>query len=152
MLKHILIMYKLFLLVTLTTIFIPYAFARDTISDYSIVETMELEQTKAGLGDTVSFYFGNQPHKEVSQTFGEISANKKTNAFNKSDKEACQWVFLSAMIALRDRALAEGGNAVINIRSNYRDNLTSSEATYKCGAGAVMAGVALVGTVVKIEK
>ncbi|MDE1308731.1 hypothetical protein L9W77_17725 [Vibrio aestuarianus] len=77
---------------------------------------------------------------------------KKTNAFNKTDEEACNWVFLSAMIALKDRAIKEGGNAVVNIKSNYKNNLTSSNDTFQCGAGAVMAGVALSGEVVKLKK
>jgi uncharacterized protein YbjQ (UPF0145 family) len=87
----------------------------------------------------------------VSRDLGESRTNKKTNAFGKSDKEACQWVFLSAMIALHNRALEQGGNAVINIKSNYRNNLTVSDTTFQCGAGALMSGVALVGTVVRLE-
>jgi len=39
---------------------------------------------------------------------------------------------------------------VINIRSNYRNNETSSATDYTCGAGAVIAGVALKGDVVRI--
>ncbi|MBF4217373.1 excinuclease, partial [Vibrio anguillarum] len=56
------------------------------------------------------------------------------------------------MIALKDRAIKEGGNAVVNIKSNYKNNLTSSNDTFQCGAGAVMAGVALSGEVVKLKK
>lgn len=73
------------------------------------------------------------------------------NAFNKTDEKACNWAFLSAMIALKDRAVREGGNAVINIKSNYKNNLTSSEKTFQCGAGALMAGVALTGEVVTLK-
>lgn len=94
----------------------------------------------------------DQEHPKVLKDFGEFRTSKKTNAFMKSDAEACQWVFASALIALRDRAIKEGGNAVINIKSNYGDNMTSSNETFQCGAGAIMAGVALVGTVVKIEE
>ncbi len=46
---------------------------------------------------------------------------------------------------LKQRANDLGANAVINIKSNYRNNLTSSETQYTCGAGAIMSGVALVG-------
>jgi uncharacterized protein YbjQ (UPF0145 family) len=53
------------------------------------------------------------------------------------------------MESLKERAIREGGNAVINIRSNYRNNMTSSNTTFKCGSAAFVAGVALVGTVVK---
>jgi uncharacterized protein YbjQ (UPF0145 family) len=55
------------------------------------------------------------------------------------------------MIALKKRAIKEGGNAVVDIKSNYKNNLTSSSETFQCGAGAVMAGVALTGKVVTLE-
>ena len=147
-------MKRLLLIGSLMTSFIAMgAVARDDIGDYSFDEAMALEQSKEALGNDILFYFGNQqPRGEITQIFGEFQSNKKTNAFNKSDKEACQWVFLSAMISLRDRALREGGNAVINIKSNYRNNETISNETFKCGAGAFIAGTTLLGTVVTIEE
>lgn len=126
------------------------AFARDDVGNYSIQDALSQDAAKSKLGDDVRFYFGEQKHSAVKQNLGEFKTNKKTNAFNKSDEEACQWVFLSAMLALKDRAVKEGGNAVINIKSNYRNNLTSSSETFQCGAGAVIAGVALTGEVVKL--
>lgn len=128
------------------------AFARDTQADYSIKEALDRDTFQDRLSSDVKFYFGSQKHGAVLQSFGEAKTNKKTNAFNKSDEEACQWAFLSALIALRDRAIKDGGNAVINIQSNYKDKLTSSNDTFRCGAGGLMAGVALTGTVVKIKE
>ena len=128
------------------------AYARDTIGDYSIQEAMDLEQSKSALGDNIKFFFGDQSHGKVAKTFGEFRTSKKTNAFNKTDKAACQWAFLSAMVSLKDRAIREGGNAVIDIKSNYKNHITSSSSTFQCGSGAIIAGVALVGTVVKIGK
>ena len=43
--------------------------------------------------------------------FSFIKTNKKTNAFNKSDLEACQWVFLSALKDFKQMAVRAGGNA-----------------------------------------
>ena len=126
-------------------------FARDTVSDYSVEEALSVEKIKDRLGTEIKFYFGNQEHGQIVKNLGEFRTNKKTNAFNKSDKEACQWVFLSALLSLKERAVREGGNAVINIKSNYKDNLTSSDDNFKCGAGALIAGVALIGTVVEVS-
>jgi len=146
-------MKTLFVLLMLNLFLVPFSsYARDDINDYIIKEALDLEQSKSKLGEKIKFYFGDQAHGEIVKTFGEFSTNKKTNAFNKSDLEACQWVFLSAMISLRDRAVREGGNAVINIKSNYKNNLTSSKDTFQCGAGTFVAGVALVGTVVKLNQ
>lgn len=102
------------------------------------------------LDGTIKLYFGNQKHAKPVAQYGEWSTNKKTNAFNKSDREACEWVFLSAVLELQERARKEGGNAVINIKSNYKNTLTVSDTEYMCGAGNLMAGVALTGTVVKL--
>ena len=127
------------------------SFARDDIGAYSIETALNSEVAKAKLGTDIQFYFGEQKHPKVLSDFGEFKTNKKTNAFNKTDEEACDWVFLSAMIALKDRAVKEGGNAVIDIKSNYKSNLTSSEKTFQCGAGTMVAGVALTGKVVKLK-
>ena len=121
--------------------------ARDDVGDYPVAEALN----NSALGSNISFYFGDTKHPDIVKNYGEFRTNKKTNAFNKTDTEACNWAFLSAMKALRDRALKEGGNAVVNIRSNYKNNTTSSEENFKCGAGKFVAGVALVGSVVTIK-
>lgn len=126
------------------------SFARDTLHDFPIASVMAGEKAKSKLSG-VKFYFGDQKPGKVKKRFGVFSTNKKTNAFGKSDQEACEHVFLSAMIQLHQRALSLGGNAVINIKSNYKNNLTTSNETYKCGAGNVIAGVALQGEVVTLK-
>lgn len=146
-------MKKIIFLMVVSLYFASFgAYARDDVSNYSIKDALNTADAKAKLGSDVKFYFGGQPHGKVSKSYGEVKTNKKTNAFNKSDEKACQWTFLSAMIALRDRALRDGGNAVINIKSNYRNKESSNNETFQCGSGALMAGVALMGTVVKTEK
>ncbi|QYJ87662.1 excinuclease [Shewanella mesophila] len=134
------------------TLFSSFAFARDDIGAYSITEVLSSETAKAKLGSDVQFYFGEQTYTEPLQKMGDLRTNKKTNAFNKSDKEACEWVFLSALIALKKSAVKQGGNAIVNIKSNYKNHLTSSEETFQCGAGTMIAGVALTGEVVKLAE
>lgn len=129
----------------------PGSYARDTLQSFSVQEVLSSADGKAKLGDSVKFAFGKTSVGSVAKNHGEFRTNKKTNAFGKSDEKACKWAFLSAMITLRDRALSEGGNAVVNIRSNYKNNTTSSKTTFQCGAGAVLAGVALIGDVVTLN-
>ncbi len=126
------------------------AMARNDVADFSIADIMSQEQGKEALGNDVRFYFGDQRHGRILKSWGEVSTNKKTNAFLKSDQEACNRAFLSAMITLKKRALKEGGNAVVKIKSNYNRKVTNSSTTFQCGAGNIMAGVALLGTVVKL--
>lgn len=127
------------------------ALARDDIKEFSIADALATEQAKSILGDNVKFYFGNQAHGAVNKKFGEYGSNKKTNAFGKSSRQACEWAFLSALKSLREKAERQGANAVVNIRSNYKSNTTSSNETFKCGSGAVVAGVALLGETVEIK-
>jgi len=127
------------------------AFARNDLLTFPIQDVLKSEDAKERLSGRVKFYFGSQDSGEVSRDFGEYRTNKKTNAFNKSDLKACNWSFLSALIALEKRALREGGNAVVNIQSNYKNNEFSSETEFECGAGNIIAGVALKGTVVKLK-
>lgn len=127
------------------------ALARDTVESYSVDEALALPKAKEILGSEVKFYFGESKYGRVATDYGVFKTNKKTNAFNKSDKEACQWVFLSAMKALKDRAQRSGGNAVVEIKSNYKGNLTVANDTFRCGAGTFVAGVALTGKVVKLK-
>ena len=136
------------LVVTLTS---NFAVARNDLQSFSIQGALSQEQAKEKVGNEVRFYFGNQKHGKILKNWGEVATNKKTNAFMKDDQEACTWAFLSALISLRDRALKEGGNAVVNIRSNYKGKVTSSETTFQCGVGNVIAGVALKGKVVKLR-
>jgi uncharacterized protein YbjQ (UPF0145 family) len=100
----------------------------------------------------IDFYFGDQKHPQVLEDLGEFSTNKKTNAFAKSDKKACEWVFLSALLQLQERARNLNANAVINIKSNYKYREFASETEFECGAGHIMAGVALKGRIVKLAK
>lgn len=103
------------------------------------------------LDSDVKLYFGEQSYPKPSKQMGTFVSNKKTNAFNKSDEEACQWVMLSALLALQERAVREGGNAVVDIVSYYKKNKMSSETEYECHAGKLMAGVALQGRVVRFD-
>ncbi len=126
------------------------ALARDDVGAYPIADVMNNPEYAARLAG-VKFFFADQPHPQVAQSFGEFQSNKKTNAFNKSDKEACEWAFLSALLSFHQRALSSGGDAVVNITGYYKKIAFTSQTEFQCGAGATMAGVTLKGTVVKLK-
>ncbi|HQU88520.1 MAG TPA: excinuclease ATPase subunit [Denitromonas sp.] len=139
-------------LIGLVAIVSQPVFARDTHHNFPLSDAMSASAAQDKLDPEIKFFFGTQRHPKVIKRIGEWGTNKKTNAFGKDDKVACEWAFLSAMLELQERVKKEGGNAVINIKSNYRGKETSSNETYECGAGAIMAGVALKGTVVRISR
>jgi uncharacterized protein YbjQ (UPF0145 family) len=113
---------------------------------------MEVKDAKDKLDGSIKFFFGNQPTPPVITKLGSDVSNRKTNAFGKSDEKACNWAFLSAMVALEKRAQQLGANAVINIVSYYQKEVMSSATEFECHAGAIIAGVALKGDFVKISE
>ncbi|GAA6154085.1 excinuclease ATPase subunit [Pseudoteredinibacter isoporae] len=131
-------------------LFSSVCLARDTTHFFPIEEAMTSSDAKAKLNAGITFHFASSP--SGAKVITSAVANRKTNAFGKSDEKACKWVFLSAMIALQDRAVKEGADAVTNIVSYYKKNERSSETEYECHAGAIMAGVALKGDIVKLKK
>jgi hypothetical protein len=128
------------------------AAARDEQKLYPLRQALNSPAAQAKLDPGVKLYFGRQGHPPIARTIGVWPTNKKTNAFAKSDLQACEWAFLSAVIALQERARKQGGNAVVNIVSNYKNVITSSETEYVCGAGGLIAGVALKGRVVNLGR
>lgn len=122
--------------------------ARNDVLNFPLSNIMGTEKAKEVLHD-VPVYFAGQKHAAISKNWGEVSTNRKTNAFGKSDEEACQWVLLSALKVLQEAAQKRGYDAVVNIRSNYQNKEFTSATEFQCGAGAIMAGVALKGDLVK---
>jgi uncharacterized protein YbjQ (UPF0145 family) len=128
------------------------AHARDTKHLLPIAAAMATKDANERLEGSVKFFFGKQEYPKVVAKLGSDISNRKTNAFGKSDEKACNWAFLSAMIALERRAKQLGANAVVNIVSYYRKVEMSSTTDFECHAGAVVAGVALKGEFVRIEE
>lgn len=127
------------------------AAAADRIVMLPIITALNSPEALARLGDSPKFYFGAQAIPPVAAELGEGATNKKTSAFGKSDEQACNWVFLSAMLQLKKRAEELGADAVVNIVSNYKRSEMSSETEVECHAGTMMAGVALKGDFVKLK-
>ena len=133
------------LLATLVIIGLPQqTFSRDDRLRFQIDDAMTTVAAQNRL-QGIEFYFGDQKHPEVLKDLGEFYTNKKTNAFAKSDKQACEWVFLSALMQLQERARNLNANAVINIKSYYKYLEFASETDFECGAGPCLGGVALSG-------
>lgn len=132
----------------LSTLAATAAEARDDRLKFPVAAALASPAAQGKISPSIKLVFGKTP--KASKTLGTFTSNKKTNFFNKSDQEGCDWAFLSAAIALQERAMKSGGNAVVGITSVYRNNEFSSETEYECGAGSVLGGVALRGTVVTL--
>lgn len=129
----------------------PVAHARETRVELPLQELVDSADAKAaGIDGSVRFYLAGQKTPKVASRMGDDVTNKKTNAANKSDEQACRWVALSALKALQDGAKSRGANAVVDIVSFYKKNEFKSASHYECHAGAILAGVALKGTYAKL--
>ena len=126
------------------------SFAADDVVMLPIANAISMPEAQQKLGNSTKFYFATQPATRVIQTFGKFVANPKTNAFAKTEGTACDWVFLSALISLRDQAQSVGANAVINIESYYNKREVPSQTEFECHKGFLMAGVALRGDAVRL--
>ncbi len=126
------------------------AYAADVFEKYRIDDAMNIPKVSSQLSGDIEFYWGDQPHPPIAQTYGTFKTSKRTSALGKSRGHACAWAMASALSALRDRAYREGGNAVINIVSNIKNRQESSAVNYSCLAGSVVVNVALKGTVVTL--
>lgn len=126
------------------------ATARDDQLLFTVQGALSTPAARDRLDDSVQFFFGDKPFPEPLQRFGIYTAARKTNALTKTDQEACDWVFLSALLALRDLAKQEGANAVVNIKSMYKNREFVSDSEYECRAGWFVTGATLEGRVVKL--
>ena len=129
------------------------AIARDDRLMFPVKDAIERgKSTRDRIDPEIRLYFGKQKTPALAKKMGEFTSNRKTNATNKTDKEACEISFVRAAISLQQRARKEGGDAVINIHSVYKNENRESNTEYLCGAGTFVSGVALRGTVVKLKK
>src|SRR5450830_802782 len=78
----------------------PTAMARDTKLMLPIATAMAGKGKAEATTGTVQFFFGDQKYPRPQEKLGSDSSNRKTNAFGKSDENACNWVFLGAPISL----------------------------------------------------
>jgi len=149
--------YRLKTIIGITAFLVPFltvnnVAARDDHHMFSIEEAINSPAAKEKHNPNIKLYFGNQGHPKIAKDFGEWKTNKKTNGLGKSDKQACEWVFITALLQMQEKAQQQGANAVVRIKSNYKSIERSSTTEYMCGSGALMSGVALKGEVVKLVR
>jgi imidazole glycerol phosphate synthase subunit HisF len=124
--------------------------AGDTRIMLPIAGALAANDAQTRLGDSVKFFFGDQPAPKVLKKLGADQTSLKTIAIARPNENACNWVFLSNLLKLQERARELGANAVVNIVSNYDDVENPSASEYECHVGPLMAGVAFKGEFVTI--
>ena len=124
--------------------------SRDERLHLPIADAIAAVKATGKVDESVKLFFGAQKYPKPQTQMGTFTSNRKANFVGKSDKEACERAFGSVIIQLVERVKREGGNAMVDIVSVYRDVEFKSDTEYECGAGNITGGVALRGKVVKL--
>lgn len=126
--------------------------AEDKLQNFPVKHALASSVAKDKLDKGIKTYMMGQSVPGLQKRFRAYKSNKRGNAVGKSTQDACDIAFISALIALQQRADKEGGNAVVDIYSLTKDKKMQSSENYSCNAGGMMANVVLMGTVAKVSK
>lgn len=123
----------------------PAANAERDIQTWSIQEAMESQDFQDRLGD-FRFVWGDSVSGERIRS---TTTRKTTNGINKSDRGACEWALLSALIALKEQAESLGGTSVQGIKSTATGTPFSSTTEFQCITGWTNSRVYLEAEIMK---
>jgi len=135
-----------------TAVMATGAAAADVKHKFSIQQAVQLEQVKRKLAGNVPFYWGKQPYPTPVAIYGTYKASRRIGKDEMDHSTACALAMAQALVSLRDEAERQGGNAVVGIVSNLKDEQESSETEYSCMVGRMLVNVALKGTAVTLKK
>ncbi len=128
------------------------SFAAEKVVHLPFADAVAAATRDGKLDGSVKFYLaGKAPVGQMTVVNDNVTTNKKTNAFGKSDSETCNWALQSALITLQGAAKQAGANAVVDIQSNYNNQPYSDPTNYECHKGFLMSGVALKGKLAKVQ-
>jgi hypothetical protein len=126
------------------------AHAKDEQRLFDIAFVMGSPEARERFDETIRFYWSGQAAPTPLQTFKIHTSERKTFSPTRTEREACDQSFVEALAALRDAARAAGANAVVEIKSLYKNREFRSSTEYECRLGYFAAGVTLEGTLVKL--
>lgn len=123
-------------------IFISTGSAADQIQHFSIRKALSDSRSNSDVDRRIKLRFGDHHHRGRAWT-----AIRRTFAVGKTNEEACNRAFNSAIIALQKRAKKEGRHSVVDIYSYHKKRKYSSAHKYECAVGSMMVAVTLRGRV-----
>ena len=143
-------MKKVFAIALLAAVCAAPAIARDSVVNITLQSVLDMPEAKDKLDGSVKFYLAGSATPRIEKKFGDDVGNEKTNSVGKTAERACQWAALSALIAFQNHAKQQGANAVVDMVSYYKKEVSSSPTDIECHDGAIITGVALKGTYAKV--
>lgn len=128
--------------------FIPSAHAKSEVQLHAIDDVIQSEDFQSRLGD-FRFTFGSDI---LGSSVGTFNVKRTTNGVLKTDKDACEWAFISALLELKRLAQEKDGIAVEAIQSTITGTQYISSTHYQCLTGHTNSRVYLQGTTVKLNE
>jgi len=128
------------------------ASAADELRHLDIDLALQNVKVKEAVLPDIGLYFAGQKHPAVQKEYGIFRTSKRTNSFMKDKTDSCEWALASALLHLQESAVKHGGNAVIDITSNVKNQKNPSSVQYDCLVGGMMVNVALEAKIVKLAK
>jgi len=128
----------------------PAAEARDEQRLFEVAAVLASAEARDRFDDTMQFYWADQSHPPTVEAFTIHTSERKTFLPTRTELEACDQSFIEALAALRDAAKKAGANAVVNIKSLYKNREFRSQTQYECRLSYFAASVTLEGRLVKV--
>jgi len=129
----------------------PAAHARDEQRLYAIADALATPMGRDRFDDTIRFFWAEQDTPAAQQSFSIHTAERKTFLPTRTELEACDQSFIEALASLRDAARKIGADAVVGIKSLYKNREFRSATQYECRLSYFSASVTLEGRLVKLQ-
>ena len=128
------------------------ALARDESIYLDLRKALSSSEFKSALGDDIVFFVRGDPTPAVEMELLTIPMTSTTSRGRPSEQN-CLAMLLRALAAMRDSARRQGGNAVIDLASNYGGEIPADASVVDCKHGRqVSARVVLRGTVARLSR
>ena len=128
----------------------PAAHARDEQRLNDVAAALGTPEGRDRFDDTIQFFWADQETPAAEQSFSIHTAERKTFLPTRTEQEACDQSFIEALASLRDAARKIGANAVVGIKSLYKNREFRSATQYECRLSYFSASVTLEGRLVKL--
>ncbi|MGQ0586470.1 MAG: hypothetical protein ACT4PK_04640 [Gammaproteobacteria bacterium] len=123
--------------------------AKDEQWLFDLATVMGSAQGRDRFDDTVRFYWSGQSAPGPAESLSIQTSERKTFLPMRTEREACDLSFIEALASLRNAARKAGANAVVEVKSLYKNREFRSATEYECRVGYFSASVTLEGTLAK---
>lgn len=130
----------------------PAAHARDDQRLFDLATVLASAESRDRFDDTVRFFWSGENAPAPEQAFAIHTSERRTFLPTRTEREACDQSFIEALAALRDAAKVAGADAVVEIKSLYKNREFRSATQYECRLSYFAATVTLEGRLVRLSR